>query len=255
MTGSAEQPLLASVEREVLTLQLNRPRARNAINRVLRVQLRDALQAAAVDDAIRVVVLRGDERSFCAGGDIKEMGNGPADNAMKLGLAKQIVQAIADMPKPVVAVVRGHAAGAGFSTALACDFVVADESARFHASFVDRGLVPDMGASYWLVRQVGLHRAKAILLTGRVLTGQDGLELGFVSHVWPKGDLESRLHELTSALAAASPTALGLTKRMLNRAFETDLSASLDTELVSQLLAADSSEARGTLPPTANAAH
>ena len=184
-------------------------------------------------------------------GDIKEMGNGPADNAMKLGLAKQIVQAIADMPKPVVAVVRGHAAGAGFSAALACDLVVADETARFHASFVDRGLVPDMGASYWLVRQVGLHRAKAILLTGRVLTGQDGLELGFVSHFWPKGDLEKRLRELTSALAAASPTALGLTKRMLNRAFETDLSASLDTELVSQLLAADSSEARGALPATA----
>jgi len=255
MTGSIEQPLRSSVEGGVLTLQLNRPRARNAINRALRVQLRDALQAAAVDDAVRVVVIRGGEQSFCAGGDIKEMGKGLADNAMKLGLAKQIVQAIADMPKPVVAVVRGHAAGAGFSAALACDFVVADETAQFHASFVGRGLVPDMGASYWLVRQVGLHRAKSILLTGRVLTGQDGFELGFVSHYCPNGDLEARLQVLTSGLATASPMALGLTKRMLNRALETDLSAALDSELVSQLFAAESSEARAALHPAARAAH
>jgi 2-(1,2-epoxy-1,2-dihydrophenyl)acetyl-CoA isomerase len=243
-----DQPLLSSLVDGVLTLQLNRTRARNAINRVLRMQLRDALQSAAVDPAVRVVVIRGDERAFCAGGDVKEMGNGAADNAVKLSLAKQIVQAMADMSKPVVAVVRGHAVGAGFGFALACDLIVADESATFGAPFVGIGLAPDMGASYWLIRQVGLHRAKDILLNSRTITAAEAHELGIVARLWPAAELDSRLEELTSSLAAASPTALGLTKRMLNRAFEVDLSAALDTELVSQLVAAESSEAKEALP-------
>lgn len=237
-------PLLTSLDAGVLTLRLNRPKSRNAINTVLRLQLRDTLQSAAIDAAVRVVVIRGDRRAFCAGGDIKEMSGDPADNTVKLGLAKQIVTSIADMAKPVVAVVQGHAAGAGFSLAAACDLIVADGNARFHAPFVRRGLVPDMGSSYWLVRQLGLHRAKDLLLTGRSLTGLEAAELGLVSRFWPDGDLEERLGELTSDLAATAPTAIGLTKRMLNRALETDLSAALDTELAAQLVAADSPDAR-----------
>jgi 2-(1,2-epoxy-1,2-dihydrophenyl)acetyl-CoA isomerase len=172
------------------------------------------------------------------------MSGDPAVNAVKLGLAKQIVTSIADMAKPVVAVVQGHAAGAGFSLAVACDIIVADDNAQFHASFVGRGLVPDMGGSYWLVRQLGLHRAKDLLLTGRSLTAGEATELGLVSRYWPDGDLEERLRELTSDLAAAAPAAIGLTKRLVNRALETDLSAALDAEQAAQLIAADSAEAR-----------
>jgi 2-(1,2-epoxy-1,2-dihydrophenyl)acetyl-CoA isomerase len=237
-------PLLTRLDGGVLTLRLNRPESRNAINTVLRYQLRDALQSAAVDAEVRVVVLRGDRTAFCAGGDIKEMSGDPAVNTVKLGLAKQIVTSIADMAKPVVAVVQGHAAGAGFSLAVACDIIVADDNAKFHASFVGRGLVPDMGASYWLVRQLGLHRAKDLLLTGRSLTAREATELGLVTRYWPDGDFEERLGELISGLAAAAPAAIGLTKRMVNRALETDLSAALDTELAAQLVAARSTEAR-----------
>lgn len=248
MTEPTQDPLLSSSSGGVLTLRLNRPHARNAINRELRRMLRDALQDAAIDPAVRVIVLRGDQQAFCAGGDIKEMGKGPADNVVKLGLAKQIVQSIADMEKPVVAVVRGHAAGAGFGFALACDLVVADETAVFSATFVERGLVPDMGSGHWLIRQVGLHRAKDILLTGRRIDAQEALELGLVSRLWRSEELEERLAELAGKLVTAPPAALGLTKRALNRAFETDLGAALDTELVSQLVAAESAEARASLP-------
>lgn len=236
-------PLLSDLEGGVLTLQLNRPEARNAINTLLRGQLRDAVQAAAVDTAVRVIVIRGDRTAFCAGGDIKEMSGDPLVNAAKLAIAKQIVTAIADMAKPVVAVVQGHAAGAGFSLAAACDLIVADDNAKFHAPFVGRGLVPDMGATYWLVRQLGLHRAKDLFLTARSLTALEAYELGLVSRYWPDGDVEERLSELTSALAATAPAAVGLTKRLLNRALETDLSAALDAELTAQSLAANSPEA------------
>lgn len=245
---SDEQPLALDTRDGVLTIRLDRPRARNAINRVMRREMRDVLQEAAVDPEVRVVVLRGDERAFCAGGDIKEMGNGSTDNGIKLALAKQIVTCVADMPQPVVAVVRGHAAGAGFSLALACDLVVADETATFTAPFAARGLVPDMGGTYWLLRQVGLHRAKDILLTGRPVTAQEAADLGFVSRLWAAAELEERLVELTRSLAATSPTALGLTKRLLNRAFENDLSAALDAEQAAQIQAADSAEARAGLP-------
>lgn len=240
MTDS--EPLLVTRESGVLTLQLDRPHARNAISRVLRRRLRDVLQEAAVDPEVRVVVIRGDERAFCSGGDIKEMGNGLADSSAKLALAKQIVQCIADMPQPVVAVVRGHAAGAGFSMALACDLVVADRTATFTAPFTALGLVPDMGGTYWLLRQVGLHRAKDILLTGRPVSAQEAVDLGFVSRLWDADELEDRLDDLTSGLRELSPTALGLTKRLVNRAFETDLGAALDAEQTAQALASDLSD-------------
>lgn len=244
---SDETPLALSTEGGVLTVRLDRPAARNAINRIMRRSLRDVLQDASVDPEVRVVVIRGDDRAFCSGGDIKEMGNGPADNSTKLALAKQIVTCLADMPKPVVAVVRGHAAGAGFSMALACDLVVADPTATFTAPFAERGLVPDMGGTYWLIRQVGLHRAKDILLTGRSISAQEAFELGLVSRLWLADDLENKLSELTQSLASTSPTALGLTKKLLNRAFESDLGAALDAEQASQIQAADSVEARSKL--------
>lgn len=245
---SEGEPLRLDRDGGVVTVQLDRPAARNAINRAMRRALRDALQEAAVDPGVRVVVIRGDERAFCAGGDIKEMGGGRADAVVKLGLAKQIVTAIADMPKPVVAVVRGHAAGAGFSLALACDLVLADETAVFTAPFAGRGLVPDMGGTYWLARQLGLHRAKDVFLTGRPVGATEAAEVGLVARLWPAAELDARAAGLVGELASASPTALGLTKKLLNRAGDNDLGASLDAEQLAQALAADTDEARARLP-------
>lgn len=246
---SAEPPAVRSdLDDGVLTLTLNRPRARNAINRDMRGQLRQLLSDGGVDPAVRVVVLTGEGVSFCAGGDVKEMGGGPADSAAKLAMAKQIVQSITDMPKPVVAAVRGHAVGAGFSLALACDFVVADDTATFQSVFIRRALVPDMGLAFWLARQVGLHRAKDLALTGRPMDAHEAFRLGLVARLWPAAEFADRLAAFSSELAASHTAAMGLTKRLLNRTFESDLAAVLDAESVAQALASSSPEHLASLP-------
>ena len=168
MTGTPDSgapALLTELRDGILRLTFNRPRARNAINWEVRRALLAQLDSASRDHAVRVVVLAGDEKAFCAGGDVKEMGNGSRDTSDKLVIAKSINTLIADMDKPVVAEVRGYASGAGFGLALACDILLADDTAVFQSSFIQRGLVPDMGTTYWLVRQVGLHRAKEIIFT------------------------------------------------------------------------------------------
>ncbi len=241
--GKAGAPALLREQRDgILRLTFNRPQARNAINWELRRSLLAELQASSRDHEIRVVVLAGDEKAFCSGGDVKEMGNGSRDTSEKLVIAKAINQLIADIDKPVVAEVRGYASGAGFGLALACDIVVADETAVFQSSFIQRGLVPDMGTTYWLVRQVGLHRAKEIIFTGRSIDAQEGQALGFVSRVWPASKFREEADALESMLARQPVTGLGLTKHMLNRSLESDLSAAMDAERVGQLTAANSDE-------------
>jgi 2-(1,2-epoxy-1,2-dihydrophenyl)acetyl-CoA isomerase len=236
------EAVLRSFRDGICTLRLNRPEARNALNRALRTQLRTALTEVSIDPEVAVLVLTGDDRAFCAGGDVKEMGGGAADSAAKLAKAKQIVQLIAEMPKPVVAAVRGHAAGAGFSLALACDFIVADPTAVFTSVFIRRALIPDMGATYWLARQVGIHRAKDIAMSGRPIMAQEAFDLGIVARLWSAEDFEVELGAFARQLAGGPTAALGLTKQLINRAFESDLSAALDAEALAQGLASSSPE-------------
>jgi len=245
MTGTPDPgapALLTELRDGILRLSFNRPRARNAINWEVRRALLAQLDSASRDHAVRVVVLAGDDKAFCAGGDVKEMGNGSRDTSDKLVIAKSINTLIADMDKPVVAEVRGYASGAGFGLALACDIVLADDTAVFQSSFIQRGLVPDMGTTYWLVRQVGLHRAKEIIFTGRSIDAAEGQALGFVSRLWPAASFRDEADALEASLAAQPMTGLGLTKHMLNRSLESDLSAAMDAERVGQLLAAASEE-------------
>lgn len=227
--------LLQSVEDGVLWLSLNRPEARNAINFALRAQLREALVETAADPGIRVVVVRGGAAAFCAGGDVKEMGGGPDVVAGKLSAGADIVRAVAELEKPVIAGVQGHAAGAGFSLALACDLIVADTTAQFRGAFVGRGLVPDMGGTYWLARQVGLHRAKEIFLTGRVVDAEEARALGFVFKVFRPEEFESGLRQLADELARGPAAAMGATKALLNETFARDLPSQLAEEARSQV--------------------
>ena len=234
--------LLESFSDGVLRLQLNRPEARNAINWRLRRHLHRVLDDASRNHDVRVVVLAGDDRAFCAGGDVKEMGGGDQDTSDKLIMMKSISQSIADMAKPVVAEVRGFASGAGFGLALTCDLVLADDTAVFASTFIRLGLVPDLGTTYWLARQVGLHRAKEIILTGRPIPAEEGLALGFVARLWPREEFRGQADRLIAELAAQPAAGMGLTKPMLNRTFETDLSAAMDAERLAQMAAIGSEE-------------
>jgi 2-(1,2-epoxy-1,2-dihydrophenyl)acetyl-CoA isomerase len=241
-TPTDEEPLLVHFADGVLRIQLNRPKARNAINWAMRRELHRILGDASNDNAVRVVVLAGDERAFCSGGDVKQMGGGDSDTSDKLIMMKAISETVTGMLKPVVAEVRGHAAGAGFGLALMCDLVLADETAVFTSTFIRIGLVPDLGLAYWLPRQVGLHRAKEIILTGRPIGAHEALALGLVARVWATDTFRSRADEFIAELSAQPGVGMGLTKPLLNQTFETSLSATLDSERLAQITAAHSHE-------------
>ena len=239
--------MLHEVVDGVLWLTLNRPRARNAMNHALRGQLLQRLAVDAVDPDVRAVVIQGDATSFCAGGDIKEMGGEPAIVARKLREGRAIVESIAQLPKPVIAGVRGYASGAGFSIALACDLIVADDTAVFQSVFVHRGLIPDLGGTYWLARQVGIYRAKEIVLSGREVGAQEASDLGLVSRLWTPAEFPAALSELATGLASGPTIAYGLAKRLLNRTFETDMSTALELEGLGQSVTANSQDHRDSI--------
>lgn len=233
----APEYLLVDVTDGVATLTLNRPDALNALNAGLRASLLAALKAHARDDAVRAVVLTGAGRAFCAGADLR---GGSAERDFRRVLAAEynpLVRAIRDVEKPVVAAVNGVAAGAGMSLALAADLVVAAEGARFLAAFDRIGLVPDSGLARTLVRALGRHRAAAILYGGELLDAAAAHAAGLVMRVVPAGDLPAAAGELARRLATGPTRGIGLTKRLINRAEDDDLAASLDAEAALQELA------------------
>lgn len=225
-----DDDLLMTTEAGVLTLRLNRPRARNAMNWTIRRGLHAALASTADNPDVRVVVIRGDERAFSSGGDIGEMGRGAEDSAAKLTMSGEIVERISALPQPVVAAIRGHAAGAGIGLALACDLVYASSTALFSPSFALRGLGPDMSGSYWLPRHVGLSRAKNMLLTAAPVTASAALEMGLISEVWEDDEFEQRLAERVDGLAKGPTLAYAAIKRLLNASLDSTLSEQLALE-------------------------
>jgi 2-(1,2-epoxy-1,2-dihydrophenyl)acetyl-CoA isomerase len=239
---ASRSPLLVELSEGVLWLTLNRPEARNAINHELRGRLRECLTAEAASPDVRAVVIQGDEQAFCSGGDMKEMGGGPSTVARKLDEGRAIVESISRLPKPVVAAVRGHASGAGFSLAMACDMIVADDTAEFRSVFVKRGLIPDLAGTYWLARQVGLFRAKDIIFSGRAVSATEAHELGLVTRLWTAADFDRELRALSLGLAQGPTIAYGVAKRLLNRTFETDLSTALDLESLGQSVTSGSED-------------
>lgn len=231
----------------VVWLRFNRPQARNAVDWPVRHLLVDALSAAADDPGTRAVVIRGDAVAFSAGGDIKEMTPGAPDTPDKLAAGGEIIQLIATMPAPVVAAVQGHAAGAGFSIATACDLIYAADNALFSPSFALIGLSTDLSASYWLPRALGLPRAKEILLSGRALDAAAALELGLVSAVWPLAEFEARLSERVQEIATGPTRAFASIKRLVNASFGNTLAEQISAEIADQVpLVSSYDHAEGT---------
>lgn len=180
------------------------PDRRNALSDAMRGALRTALGQAHADRAVRAIVLTGSGGCFCAGGDIKAMGQPIPVALERLDVVHDIIRLIALGPKPVVAAVDGVAYGGGMSLALACDSVVATEGARFCASFGRVGLVPDMGAMWSLPRRVGAARAQRLLLTGVEVRGVRAVELG-LADLLAEGDLDTAALDEARALVPAAP--------------------------------------------------
>ena len=220
----------------VLTLALNRPDRLNAVNNALATSLGDALRDAAVDDAVRVVLITGKGRAFCAGLDLAEPPTLPSETrAERLDPFAWVgtwVQRIVACEKPVIAAVNGPAAGAGFGLALACDIRIVAASAKLTAGYVRRGLSPDAGVSYFLPRHIGLSRASEILLSGRDIESAEAERIGLANLVVADDALAATAAEYAARLAQGPPIAQALTKRLLSASLDRGLDATLRDELV-----------------------
>ncbi len=210
--------LLVVLDAGVLTLTLDRPDKRNALDAPLIDALHAALERADLDAAVRVVVLRGAGKDFCAGADLEELLASALrpmeDNersALRLG---RLFVRLRQLPKPVVAVVQGRALAGGAGLATACDLVLAAESAKFGYPEIQRGFVPAMVMTM-LRRLTGERRAFDLVATGRVLTAREACDAGLVSRVLPDAEFEAAAQTIVAGLVASSGSALALTKRLL----------------------------------------
>jgi 2-(1,2-epoxy-1,2-dihydrophenyl)acetyl-CoA isomerase len=202
-------------------LTLDRPDAMNAVNPQLGDDLRRALEDAAGDDQIRAVLLTGNGRAFSAGADLKAGFDPTPEGHPDVGKALReryhpIIMAIRTMPKPVVAAVNGPAAGIGLSFALACDLVVAAESAYFLLAFVNIGLVPDGGSSFLIPERIGFARASEMAMLGEKIPAARALEWGLINRVTPDEALQDEAGALADRLANGPTRSYAGTKRQLN---------------------------------------
>lgn len=234
----AYETLRLTLDEGVARLTLNRPEARNAISRRLADELTGALRALNARDDVRVLVLHGAGDHFCAGGDVKGMGDlGSRDEAeARQGMERyrHMTEALHGFDRPVIAAVDGVAFGAGFSLLLLADLVLLSERARLCMVFGRVGLIPDCGALHTLPRVVGLQRAKELVFSAREIDAPEALRLGLAMEILPADALLDRALALAAALREASPLALSLAKRTLNRAFEEDLAGLLHIEADAQ---------------------
>ena len=229
---------------QVATLTLNDPARRNALSDVMHAEVLDALRQVQADRHIRAVVLTGGGNTFSSGGDLRRMAADPLDAPgwrERLQRLHHLTHALITLDRPVIAAVDGAAYGAGFSLALAADFVIATPRARLCMSFMRVGLVPDCGAFYLLPRVVGAQRAKELMLSARELGADEALKLGIVMEIHEPADLLARAQAMAASFVHASPTAVGLIKRAVQAAGP-DLATLLDLEASAQAVAGTTAE-------------
>ncbi|MGF6889351.1 enoyl-CoA hydratase/carnithine racemase [Nocardia sp. GAS34] len=231
--ADVNSPVLVTRDGPAATLTLNRPDRKNAMDPRGWTALHHALDALAADDTVRVVTVTGAQENFCAGADL---GNRSREEhpTVRMRRVGNVALALAEFPKPVIAQVQGVAVGAGMNLALACDFVVAAESARFCAIFVRRGLSMDFGGSWLLPRLVGLQQAKRLAMLAEMISAEQARELGLVTWVRPDDELAEFTVELAQRVAALPPIAVAQSKSLLHRGANQTLPEALDNEARAQ---------------------
>ena len=229
--------LIENVKDGVAVLTLNRPDRLNAMSRPMLDALLEALPRLAEDPAVGVVVLTGAGRGFCAGGDVKAMAEGNElsgqtmeEKAQALRSRMETSRWLHEMPKPTIAMMRGPAAGAGLSLAMACDLRVASDTARLGTAFARVGYSGDFGGSYYLTQLVGTAKARELYFTADLLDAQQALGLGLVNRVVEDARLEEETMALASRLARGPRVAYRYMKRNMNAAESASLKEMLDLE-------------------------
>ncbi|HLM16452.1 MAG TPA: enoyl-CoA hydratase-related protein [Acidimicrobiia bacterium] len=238
----------------VLTLRLARPEKRNALNDTMMYAAIDAVDLAGRDEAVRVILLTSAGEHFCSGFDwvarnqeAKETGAKPRAGSIQRRLPSQahrLIPLLCSVQVPVVCAVRGWAAGIGLNLALAADFTVAAEDARFWAPFVDRGFTPDSGATWLLPRRIGDVRAREMIHLGRVVDGAEAAEWQMIHRAVPEADVDASATELVATLAKSATVGLGLAKWLLYAGATTPLDEHLRNEAFAMELSSRSEDFR-----------
>lgn len=218
MADTTAEPLISTLETGVLTLRLNRAEKKNALTQAMYSALAEAIEAAATNPAVRVLVIAGNDDAFCAGNDMVDFmktaakGGGGGDSPVI-----RFMNALAVFPKPAIAAVNGLAIGIGVTMLLHCDLIYAGEAARFTMPFVNIGIVPEYASTYLMPRIMGHARAMEMVMFGEPFTAAHAKECGLVNEVLPNDQVESRAMERAKKLASQPPNALRTAKRLMKR--------------------------------------
>jgi enoyl-CoA hydratase/carnithine racemase len=241
--------LLIKEESGILTITLNRPDKLNAFIGHMRRDLAEALEAAGSDRGVRVVVITGAGRAFCAGGDVNFMAelmdrHDSEEFARILGSGRRVITSIRQMTKPVIAAVNGVASGAGCNLALACDLRIASTNATFSQSFLKVGLHPDWGGTYFLPRLLTPNKVCELFFLGEAIDASEAARLSLVNQVVAPEDLEAATQQLAERLRAAPPIALAAAKQAVYASQAADLDEMLRYETEAQLRCFESEDGR-----------
>jgi len=227
--------LLIQVTAGVALVKLNNPENLNALSTDIKADLTCFLTEARTDENIRAVVLTGEGRAFCAGGDLKgQPAASAAEGRTRIKKLHELVKLIRDLEKPVIAAVNGFAVGAGMNLALACDIIIAAEDAKFSEIFTNVALIPDAGGLYFLPQMVGPMRAKELCFTARRIGAVEAERMGLVNKIVPAGELVSEALDMATLVAKGPAISIAYIKRLLNKSSEWDLDTLLEAESFAQ---------------------
>jgi 2-(1,2-epoxy-1,2-dihydrophenyl)acetyl-CoA isomerase len=232
--------LLYTIADGVCTITLNRPDVYNAFNEELSAEIIDALKKTAKDESIRAVVITGAGKAFCSGQDLQDVKNANGNRSLSDSVLRRynpMILGIREMPKPVICRLNGVAAGAGASLAMACDIIVAADSAVMVQAFANIGLVLDSGSSFFLPNLIGYHKAFEFCTLGSKVTAAEAYRLGIINKLVPLEELDAAVKEFAERYAAAAPKSMSLIKKMLNKSLSSNLRDMLQYEAYSQEIA------------------
>ena len=234
------EDIIFEVSERIATVTLNRPDALNATTDRLYQELQDVIPKIAADPAIGCVILTGAGRGFCAGADLKASKDDLTPlqrRARHRWILRDVLEPLYKLEKPVIAAVNGPAAGAGANIALACDIVIASEKASFVQAFAKIGLVPDLGGLFLLARAVGMNKAKELCFTARKVDATEALAIGIANKIVAPEALMTEARAMAALIAAGSPTAMAMTKRLLNFSQTATIEQMLEYEGYAQTIA------------------
>lgn len=232
------------IENNIATITLNRPDRLNAFNREMALLLQQTLDDCGGNPEVRCVILTGAGKGFCAGQDLSEVVDpeGPGMEKILREHYNPIITRIRNLPKPVIAMVNGVAAGAGANIALACDIIVAVQSASFIQAFSKIGLIPDSGGTFHLPRLIGFQRASALMMLGDKVSAPQAQEMGMIYRSFPEDSFQEESNRIANTLAKMPTMALAFIKEALNQSFSNNLETQLQAEDYCQQKAAETAD-------------